>query len=150
MVGLSLAEATMIFGLVEPKQLPTFEEWVKAKIASSEYENVILYSAEQALARCRTGDMQLWVGLKNRRAKVFMLTELLEYPAGRVVNICLVGGCGIVEFTKIFGEQFWEWCRLQGACMLVAEGSPALVRMLSRFGFVPTAIKMHKPLMRIH
>jgi hypothetical protein len=105
----------------------------------------ILYSVDQAIDMVAVGRMQLWLFrvIDEPYPCLAMLTEILDYPAGRSVHICLMVGSKLVPITKRYLPLFLLWCKRHNADYVEATTHPSISRMLMKYGFVPTGVRVH-------
>lgn len=74
--------------------------------------------------------------VSDESGAVFALVfEVVLYPSQTAVNIMALGGDRFAEGEAVFGEAFRQWCRKAGATVIEASCSPAMARMLRKFGF---------------
>jgi hypothetical protein len=108
----------------------------------------ILYSVDQAMDMVASGRMQLWLfrDVDEPYPCLAMLTEILNYPAGRTVHICLMVGSKLVPITKRYLPMFLYWCKRHHADYVEATTHPSISKMLIKYGFVPTGVRVHYPL----
>jgi hypothetical protein len=105
----------------------------------------ILYTVDQAIDMVAADRMQLWLFrvIGDEYPCLAMLTEIMEYPAGRSVNICLMVGEKLWPITRKFMIPFLAWCKLHKADYVEATTHPSISRMLMKYGFVPTGVRLH-------
>jgi len=108
----------------------------------------ILYSIDQAIEMVEKGRMQLWLFriIGEDYPCLAMLTEIVEYPAGRTVHVCLTIGSDMHKLAKRFLPLFLAWCKQRHADYIETTTHPSIARMLIRFGFTPTGVRVHYPL----
>jgi len=111
----------------------------------------ILYSIDQAIEMVAAGRMQLWLFrvIGEEYPCLAMLTEILDYPAGRAVNICLMVGSKLAPMTRKFLPLFVRWSRDRHANYIEATTHPSISKMLMKYGFVPTGVRVHLPLVTL-
>ena len=73
--------------------------------------------------------------LTSEGRAITMVVEVVMYPSQTAVNIMALGGDRFAEGEAVFGEAFRQWCRKAGATVIEASCSPAMARMLRKFGF---------------
>lgn len=64
-----------------------------------------------------------------------LVFEVVHYPSQSAVNLMALGGERFAEGEAVYGSVFREWCRQAGASVIEASCSPAMARMLRKFGF---------------
>lgn len=64
--------------------------------------------------------------------------EFRYYPKKTAVNILALGGRRMDEVFSGFLERFREWAKEAGADFIEASCSPAMTRLLSRYGYAET------------
>lgn len=108
----------------------------------------ILYSVDQAIEMVEKGRFQLWLFriIDEEYPCLAMLTEIVEYPAGRTVHVCLTVGSNMRRLAKHYYPTFLQWCKQRHADYIETTTHPSIARMLIRFGFTPTGVRMHYPL----
>lgn len=98
------------------------------------------YTPEHVLLKIRAGQATLWVVEKDMDIKAAAITEILEYPTCKTLNIWVLAG-----------SEFWEWKDLlavaeaygrQNGCEWIeCTGRPGLQRLLKDEGFnVPRVV----------
>ncbi len=144
----TFSDEDLVMVRLPPDRVEIARDWIHQVMQGVQFNNPVLFSIDQAIGMCREGKMQLWVvrDLRETNPMLFFLTEVIEYPAGTTVRICLIRGRGFRKVMDRFWPQFQDWCRAQGACMIEAEAQPSLGRIMKRYGYIPTAVKFHKPL----
>lgn len=75
---------------------------------------------------------------KDGQAVMAMVFEFVHYPQMMVVNIMALGGGYLDESITEFWSGFKGWCKDAGAVAIEASCSPAMTRLLSKYGFEPT------------
>ena len=108
----------------------------------------VLYTIDQAIELVEQGRFQLWLFrvIGEEFPCLAMITEIAEYPAGRTINICLVVGTKMRPMMKQFHTLFFTWCRRHNADYIEAIAHPSIAKVLSKYGFAPTGVRMHLPL----
>lgn len=82
-----------------------------------------LYSLDSILQRIADGRMQSWSANET-----WVVTEVIEYPLKKVVNIFLV--VGDLRDALAFEPQIEEFARSVGADMVTAYGRPGWEKVL--------------------
>lgn len=138
--------------LMPPNEIPSCAPWIIQQMQGVRVRGMLLYSIEQALVLCERGLMQLWIMRDTEEPEpcLFFLTEIKIYPAGKVINVCLIRGRKMKKAMELFKTEFLAWCRFQDAILLTAEAQPALGKLLIKFGFVPRAVAFNLPLVAMH
>lgn len=67
-----------------------------------------------------------------------MVFEFVHYPKMMAVNIMALGGQCLDEAATQFWDGFRGWCKEAGAVAIEASCSPAMTRLLSKYGFTTT------------
>lgn len=62
--------------------------------------------------------------------------EFRSYPKKTAVNILALGGRRMDEVFSVFLERFKQWARKAGADFIEASCSPAMTRLLLRYGYI--------------
>ena len=111
----------------------------------------VLYSLDQALELVEKSKMQLWMirAVGEDRPCLFMLTEILQYPAGKTVNICLVAGSRLLPAAKQLFTLFLMWTMKRDVDYIECVAKPSIMRVLVKMGFTPTGVRLHYPLRRM-
>lgn len=136
---------------VPPEQVRIARNWMQSLMQGVRFNNPILFSIEQAVALCEQGRMQLWIArdMAEEKPCLFFLTEVVAYPAGTTVRVCLIRGRKFRKVMDQFWGEFQDWCKAQGAHFIEAEAQPTLGRIMKSYGYVPTAVKFYKPLVTV-
>ena len=64
--------------------------------------------------------------------------EFRHYPKKTAVNILALGGQRMDEVFSVFLERFGQWAAGAGADFIEASCSPAMTRLLRRYGYAET------------
>lgn len=76
--------------------------------------------------------------VEDRSPQLAMVFEFIHYPQMTAVNIIALGGPGLKDSAIAFWDTFKAWCKEAGASCIEASCSPALARLLKRYGFEDT------------
>lgn len=135
----------------EESRADEYRDDVFRLLEGKEFNAPVLYSADQIIDMIAQGRMQIWfirvVG--EERPCLFMLTELLNYPAGRTVNICLTAGSKLWPAARKFFPMFVVWCRKHQADYIECTTRPDIAAVLRRLGFAYTGVRMHLAVRRM-
>ena len=71
-----------------------------------------------------------------------MVVEVTAYPQYPVLNIIALGGRQVDFFQSRFWSYLQGWAMICGITVIQASVSPAMARILSRYGFVQTYTTM--------
>lgn len=75
---------------------------------------------------------------KDGQGVMAVVFEFVHYPQMVAVNIMALGGRYLDDSVSEFWSGFKAWCRDAGAEAIEASCSPAMTRLLSKYGFEPT------------
>ena len=89
-------------------------------------------------AGVETGRFQLWVG-----PHCVGITEIVDFPLKRVLNIFLVGGD--LEQIKGFQEEVWSWAEAQKCSEMTLSGRPGWSKALRDGWEVHDYLMRYKP-----
>ncbi len=130
--------------LVDPSELDThftslallFERVVR-KATQGEFDVDDLYRLTQ--------QGHITVGMIEQEGEVQLAVafEFIAYPRWTAVNILALAGRDLAEAIAEFGDIFKAWCRTAGAQRIQASCSPAIARLLRRYGFTLAYQSMH-------
>tara|TARA_R110000796_G_scaffold65782_2_gene151818 strand:+ start:28039 stop:28446 length:408 start_codon:yes stop_codon:yes gene_type:complete len=106
------------------------EEYVNSALEYSDGK----FKSQDILKGCLAGDLLAWVVYNNKQIKGCFITELVQYPQSRRLNIMLLGGD---DFKLIIShlDRFKEWARANNADAIECSGRPGWERKLGGFGF---------------
>lgn len=92
--------------------------------------------------------MQLWLGKHEDDSApcCFMVTEIREYPLGRICVILLVGGRHLWPIARAFFPRFLDYCKVNEVDFIEATTRPSIARIIKRLGFQATGIRCTRPL----
>jgi hypothetical protein len=123
-------------------------ETVKRLIAGRRFHAPVLYTPEQLIEMVAVGRMQLWLirAIGEKAPCLFMVTEIMDYPAGRSINICLAAGSKMYPAMRKFFPMFLIWCQRHHADYIECTTLPSISKILMRMGFSPTGVRLHYPL----
>lgn len=91
---------------------------------------------------------RLWIGLFSYGAAPVLCcaVEFRHYPKKTVLNIVALGGADLAAFSPEYMDRMADFARQAGAVDMEACCSPAMARMLTRFGFTETYRLVRKPI----
>lgn len=95
-----------------------------------------LYTYEDVLSCVRSGELQVWAGLK----KSFLITEVVQYPRDKVLVGFLAGG-DLEELLDIMPHTF-AWAKHVGCTHALLHGRKGWERVFSKIGAKVTATSM--------
>lgn len=135
---------------VAPMLIPAVRSSVERLFRGKRFPGLMLVTLDQMLRKAMIGEMQLWIAYEEGEEPFLcMFTELINHPVARVLHIHPLAGSGLRRvFDKL--PDFEAWALMQGAHYIDFSTRPGLVRLLKRYGFIPTSISVHKPLIAIH
>jgi hypothetical protein len=79
---------------------------------------------------------------EQRKVKLAMVVEVINYPSLAALNIVIMGGSGLRQFWKMFWQQFSGWAYMNGIRVVEGWVSPSMQRVTSSLGFSPVYTKM--------
>lgn len=137
--------------LVDEKDAQLHKADLERLLAGKVFNAPVLYTIDQAVAMVANGRMQLWMirQVGDERPCLFMLTEIIEYPAGRTINICLTAGSKMLPAAKQLFTLFLAWAMRRKVDYIECTTKPSIMRVLERFGFSVTGVRLHYPLKRM-
>lgn len=137
--------------LVDEKDAEKHKGDLERLLAGKVFNAPVLYTIDQAIAMVANGRMQLWMIRQTGEIPpcLFMLTEIIEYPAGRTVNICLTAGSKMLPAAKQLFTLFLAWAMRRKVDYIECTTKPSIMRVLERFGFTVTGVRLHYPLKRM-
>lgn len=141
-----------VFMAINAQSVSSFTEVLRPLITSQKNMPFMLYTYDQAMEMATEGRMQLFVAKKAEEQWpcLFFLTEMEEYPAGRVLRICLAAGKDLWPVTRRYWPAFVNWALNNGADFIEADTKKPIMRILRRLNFIPTSVKMQLPLKRMN
>lgn len=80
--------------------------------------------------------------VEERKVKLAMVVEVINYPTLPVLNIVILGGSGLRQFWKQFWGTFSGWAYMNGIRAVEGWVSPSMQRVTSSMGFSPVYTKM--------
>lgn len=66
--------------------------------------------------------------------KCAAVTEFLEFPTGKVLNV-FAGGGDLIELTKHLEPCFLTWAKVAGCKQIIGYGRPGWERVCKRMGY---------------
>jgi len=87
------------------------------------------------------GRMQCFV-FKNDEGELpdvalVLVMELTQYPKFGAMNIVALGGHDLDLFTTKFWDHIKGWCYMNGVRAIESSVSPAMARIVAKYGFKP-------------
>lgn len=76
----------------------------------------------------------LFIGYQDGIVVACMITQLVEYPQYKVLEVPIAAGAGFGKFITKFRAYISTWAKVNGAQFLQAYTSPAMTRYHRRFG----------------
>jgi hypothetical protein len=105
-------------------------------------------TTEDVYEAVKAGQMYLIV-LRNDAGELpdvalALALELITYPRYTVMNVVALGGRDLRHFQTKFWKHVCSWAYMNGVRKMQASASPAMARILSKFGFkdVYTTMRM--------
>jgi len=71
----------------------------------------------------------------DREVRLALAVEIVRYPRLPALNILALGGTDLSLFHRKFWKQFTGWAYMNGVRAIEGWVSPAMQRIVSRFGF---------------
>jgi hypothetical protein len=87
--------------------------------------------------------MQLW-GIHDGALKAVMVTEILEYPTVKHLNVALIGGDSMSMWDDVVVDTLERFGKEHGATAIQGAGRRGWVKHLEQFGFKEYATVMIK------
>ncbi|WP_299077064.1 hypothetical protein [uncultured Paraglaciecola sp.] len=78
----------------------------------------------------------------HRDAVLAWIVEPVAYPRMTGVNIVALGGTSFGEVQRKFFDMFKGWAFMNGAKTIEASVSPAMARMLAKYGYTQTYVQV--------
>lgn len=80
-----------------------------------------------------------------RTVELAIAIEPVVYPRLPAINIVAMGGTNFGLIQKKFWKMFRDWAYMNGARVIEASVSPAMLRILKRYGYEPvyTQVRYH-------
>lgn len=137
--------------LVDEKDAKHYKLDLERLLAGKVFNAPVLYTIDQAIDMIAIGRMQLWMIRQSGEVQpcLFMLTEIMEYPAGRTINLCLAAGSKMYPAAKQLFTLFLAWAMKRKVDYIECVTKPSIMRVLERFGFSVTGVRLHYPLKRM-
>ena len=129
--------AVEILDLIWPQVLPLLEESQKWW---QDY-----YSLEDIKNACRIGEMQMWVGIEEKKIFIMGLTSICEAPKGRYLKCVFLAG---KDFKKILSciKEIEQWAAMRGAIRSEITGRDAWIELGARMGYTKRSVTVTKQL----
>jgi len=107
----------------------------------------ILLSWEDIAKELVADTMQLWLGKHEDENEpcCFMMTEIRQFPLGRICFITMVGGSNLWPIARTFFPRFMDYCKSRDVDFIETTTKPGIAKMLKRLGFVPTGVRCSRP-----
>jgi hypothetical protein len=70
-----------------------------------------------------------------REVRLALAVEIVQYPRLPALNVLALGGTDLSLFHRKFWKQFCGWAYMNGVRAIEGWVSPAMQRVLTRFGF---------------
>ena len=74
--------------------------------------------------------------------KLVLVMELVNYPRLPALNVIAIGGTNLKQFFEKYWESVTGWAYMNGVRAIESSVSPAMARIISRFGFKHTYAHM--------
>lgn len=71
----------------------------------------------------------------NLGVRLALAAEVVQYPRLPALNILALGGTDLALFHRKFWKQFCGWAYMNGVRVIDGWVSPAMQRIIARFGF---------------
>lgn len=86
------------------------------------------------------GQYQLWVSFDdNARIAGCVITEVIDYPSKRCLNMLFTAGANIKAWMVSMNEMLGRWARDQGCELIEGHGRPGWARLVAKLGCRPLA-----------
>ena len=137
--------------LSEGEDARKHREDVERLLAGRKFNAPVLYSIDQAFDLVAANRMQLWMIriVGEDKPCLFMLTEIVQYPAGKTVNVCLTAGAKLLPAARQLFTLFLAWSMKHEIDYIECTTKPSVMRALVKLGFTPTGVRLHYPLRRM-
>jgi len=109
--------------------------WIEAALAAADPLNTIADVERQV----ESGQAQFWPGERSA-----CVTQVVDYPAGRLLNLWLCGG-DLKELRRML-PAIEAWARSRGCGAACLTGRAAWGAVLGKYGFRPGHITFEKEL----
>lgn len=127
--------AQNVLDMIWPQVLPLLEE------SRSWWQDY--YTLEDVLSECKTGSMQMWVGVENRKIFAIGLTCIVDYPQCRKLQCMFLAGKGAKTILPCI-KEIEQWAALHGAIESEIIGRDAWIKLAAPFGYVKKSVVMVK------
>ena len=89
--------------------------------------------------RCTSGHMNIFVvkddSAESPEVPLVLVTELVNYPRLTALRIVALGGTSLDKYYGKFWTKFCGWAYMNGVRAIEGLVSPAMERIISRYGF---------------
>lgn len=100
------------------------------------------FTVEDLHRLARLGRVLIGLAFRDGQPVMVAAVELVHYPRASAVNVMALGGRGLREVADAFFGELKDFARSMGASRIEASGSPAMARLLRRFQFTLTNVKV--------
>lgn len=136
--------------LVSRMMVRQFEPTVIGLLEGKKFPGPCFYTVQDLMTRLEKGTMQLWLAFDDGEPPFIMLiTEIQQYPAGKVLNFCLLAGKDVRRILPYVGVAE-KWAMMEGAFMATVSTRPKLATILRRYGYRTPLTTIFKPLVQVH
>lgn len=94
------------------------------------------HSEELVYRGIENRSMQLWVMINDGKCLAACVTEIRNYPRGKILAILLCGGREMNLWLNDFVAKLRDVSRRHGICSIETIGRPGWVRALKNLGFI--------------
>lgn len=135
--------------LVEPAQLGMVWGQVETILDKGEEFFRGYYKTEHIYNAISCGQMQLWIGYKNAKVKIIMLTQFDFYPEGNQLRFVYMGGeTGSLKQVMYMFGKVELWGIQHGARKACIIGRDGWLKKLARYGYQKKSILLVKELVQ--
>jgi hypothetical protein len=116
---------------------------IRELLDASKLTSPLLLSWEDMAKEFVADTMQLWLGKHEDESTpcCFMVTEIRQFPLGRMCFIILVGGKNLWPIARTFFPRFIDYCKAQKVDFIEATTKPGALKLLKQLGFQPTGVR---------
>ena len=133
--------------LVSPDILPRIWTWAKPLLIETEETWGEYYTIESLFNMIDKGEAQLWTVNDADGFFLVLLTELLEFPKVRVLNILTLAGSNL-EDSIGFLDYVENWACKQGATKSIGIGRKGFLRVLQPYGYRQKGVAFTKNILQ--
>lgn len=89
------------------------------------------FTPEWAYERAIMGQLQVWA-LSDGKIRAIVLTQVLEYPRKKVLEILAAYGVGLLPFMNEMQTTFEKFATIMGCTTFSTSARPGLARLLKK------------------